>query len=161
MLKTKDMPRPIRILIAEDEPGYRLLLERALSKSDFDISVHSVSNGREAIDYLKRISRSRNATGMRPAHPLPTLLLLDLKMPEVNGFEVLKWVRKHPRLRDIQVVVFTASEEPEDMRHSYEAGADAYIVKPQDPHEFMEVVRSMEQQWLNVHATPECGCVAG
>ncbi len=153
------MPRPIRILIAEDEPGDRLLLERALSKSDFDISVHSVSDGREALDYLKRISRYRNGT--RLAHPLPTLLLLDLKMPEVNGFEVLKWVRKHPRLCDIQVVVFTASEEPKDMRQSYEAGADAYIVKPQDPDEFMDVVRSMEQQWLNAHATPECGCVAG
>lgn len=151
------MSRPIRILIAEDDPGDRLLLERALSKSEFDISVHSVGDGREAIEYLKRTSRSR--PGTRTTHPAPTLLLLDLKMPALDGFEVLKWVRKNPRFCHIQVVVFTSSEQPEDMRRSYEAGADAYIVKPQDPDDFIEVVRNMEQHWLNVHATPECGCV--
>jgi CheY-like chemotaxis protein len=147
------MPRPIRILVAEDDPGDRFLLEIALSKVDLDMSVHSVGDGQQAIDYLKRIPRSRNQT----AYPMPTLLLLDLKMPKVNGFEVLKWVRKNSRLRDIPVVVFTSSQEPEDMQRAYEAGADAYIVKPQDPDEFMEVVRNMEMHWLNLHATPECG----
>ncbi len=151
------MPRPIHVLIAEDEPGDRLLLECAFNQIPLHISVYGVSDGQQAIEYLKRSTRSRHNS----EHRIPNLLLLDLKMPKVDGLEVLKWVRRNARLSHIQVVVFTASEDGEDMRQSYEAGADAYVVKPQDPDEFIEVVRDMEKHWLDVHATPECGCVFG
>ena len=149
------MPRPIRILIAEDEPCDRLLLERALSKSDFDISVHSVSNGREAIDYLKRISRSRNATGMRPAHPLPTLLLLDLKMPRATGFEILRWIRSQPKLKLLPVIVLSGSELQDDIRQAYADGANSYLVKPLGFQDLIGLVKNISVVWIaaNVRAS--------
>lgn len=147
------MNRPLRILVAEDEPGDAMLIQRAFTNSGQDISVNFVTNGQEAIDFLRR----KGPYSGHSSQPLPTLLLLDLRMPEVDGFDVLRWLRRHPRLRNILVIAFSSSEDAEDMRLAYELGADVYVVKPQDPDLFMDTVHDMERHWLRLNATPECG----
>ncbi len=150
------MMRPLRILIAEDEAGDVALLKRALSQSSHKVPVHFVRNGREVIDFLERNSLLEDL-GL---HAVPSLLLLDLKMPRMDGFEVLQWLRDHPAFRQILVVVLTSSEQNEDMQRAYDLGADSYVVKPQDPAEFMDLIQEMEKYWLRLHATPECGELA-
>ena len=146
------MDRPLRILIAEDDQGDALLIERALKFSENGASVHFVRDGREAIDYLRR----RPPFGDQVGIPAPTLLLLDLNLPKVSGFDVLRWVRKQPSLRRLNVVVFTSSENPQDQRKALALGADAYVVKPVTIDDFIESVLDMEKYWLRLNATPEC-----
>lgn len=147
------MNRPLKILVAEDEPGDALLIRRAFAQSGSDVSAAFVQNGQQAIDYLRRKPPYEHLQ----SQPLPTLLLLDLKMPGVDGFDVLRWLRRHPRFCHILVIAFSSSEEPEDMRQAYELGADVYVVKPSDPDRFLDAVHDMERHWLRLNATPECG----
>ncbi len=150
------MSRPLRILVAEDDPGDVLLMERALSKTGVEVPIRFVNDGQQAIDYLKRKPPFHDES----TNPRPTLVLLDLKMPRMSGFDVLKWVRRHHALRNLLVVVFTSSEDPEDMRRAYSLGADSYLVKPQDPADFIDSMRDLEKHWLRANATPECGFVS-
>ena len=145
------MSRPLRILVAEDNENDALLLRRAFDRAGVEVPIRFVRDGEEAISYLKRKDPQRYP------QTCPTLLLLDLKMPGTNGFDVLQWLRTQPALNRLLVVVFSSSEETEDVRRAYELGADSYINKPQNPHEFLETVRDMEKLWLRLNATPECG----
>lgn len=146
---------PFRILVAEDEPGDTLLLKRAFEKSGSVLFAHFVEDGQKVIDYLKRKPPYEDAN----SYPTPNLLLLDLRMPRVDGFDVLRWLRRQPKWRDLFVAVFTGSTQPEDVRRAYELAADTVTMKPSDPEEFTAVVREMQQRWLRLNATPECGCV--
>ena len=146
------MDRPLRILIAEDDQGDALLIERALKFSENGASVTFVRDGREAIDYLRGRPPFSDQVGI----PAPTLLLLDLNLPKVSGFDVLRWVRKQPSLRRLNVVVFTSSENPQDQQRALALGADAYVVKPVTIDDFIESVLDMEKYWLRLNATPEC-----
>ena len=78
-------------------------------------------------------------------------------MPRMSGFEVLRWLQSQPRLRQLHVIVFSASQDLSDMEHAYDLGADAYIVKPNDPDDFVDVIRGLEKHWLRPDATPVCG----
>jgi CheY-like chemotaxis protein len=150
---TADMIRPLRVLIAEDEPTDVALLKRAFAKSDFKPATHFLADGQEVIEFLERgVGLTRNS----PESP-PNVLLLDLKMPRVDGFQVLQWLREHPPLRNILVVIFSNSEDPEDVQRAYDLGADSYIVKPRDPALFIDALHDMEKFWLRLNATPECG----
>src|ERR1043165_7447002 len=88
--------------------------------------------------------------------PLPTMLLLDLKMPRVNGFEVIDWIRRQPGLRRLLVVVFTSSELPEDINHAYELGANSYLVKPTEFSELEKLARTLENYWLRLNYCADC-----
>jgi CheY-like chemotaxis protein len=88
-------------------------------------------------------------------HPLPNLLLLDLKLPRVTGFEVLEWLRSHPDLRHMLVVVFSSSDQPEDINRAYALGANSYVVKPLDPDELVRVVERLQNYWLKINAPPD------
>ncbi len=144
------MDTPLGVLLAEDELGDILAVRRAFEKAGVKTPVHIARDGQEVVDYL---------TGNPPfsdpvAHPLPALLLLDLRLPVISGFELLEWLRKQPRLRHMIVVVFSSSEDPEDINRAYDLGANSYIIKPHDPDDLVMVVKQLQQYWLNINANP-------
>src|SRR6185436_18985237 len=98
-----------KVLVAEDDPSDAFLLQRAFAASGVPAVLHFVRDGQEAIDYLGGEANYAN----REAHPLPDLLLLDLKMPRLNGFDVLAWLRQQPGLRRLPVTVLTSSDQPQ------------------------------------------------
>jgi CheY-like chemotaxis protein len=138
-----------RILVAEDDENDIMLLKRAFFKAGFDVPIHFVRDGQETVDYLEGKPPFNPET-----HPLPTMLLLDLKMPRLNGFDVLEWLRGQPHLSRLPVVVFTSSDQPDDRRRAQGLGVDSYLVKPQDPQQFMNMVRQMENYWGKIGACP-------
>src|SRR3954462_10509509 len=114
------------ILLADDSEDDEILLKRVLRLSGLANPVILVRDGEEAIAYLK----GQGAYADREKHPLPKVLMLDLKMPRKDGFEVLQWVKAQPQLKDILVVVLTSSDRTEDMERSYQLGANSFLSKP-------------------------------
>jgi CheY-like chemotaxis protein len=139
------------ILLAEDEEDYVLLIRRAFEQAKIPNPLHVVWNGQEVIAYLKGEGKYAN----REEYPLPDLFLLDLKMPRVNGFEVLKWVRAQPGLAPLRVLVLTSSEEIRDVNEAYKLGANSFLVKPLDFQDFAQLSRLIQEFWLKASKTPE------
>jgi CheY-like chemotaxis protein len=143
--------RPDVILIAEDNEDHLFLLRRALQKGKVLNPVFAVTDGAEAIAYLKGEGKFAD----RYEYPLPSLLLLDLRMPKLNGFEVLEWIRQQPCLRRLRVVVLTTSDDPKDIDRAYELGANSFMVKPLEKHQFLEVTECIKGYWLWMSAAPQ------
>ena len=139
-----------KVLIAEDDPGDVFLLQRAFNVSGMQAALHFVRDGQEVIDYLG----GQAAYADRNAHPLPDLLLLDLKMPRLDGFDVLSWLRKQPGLRRLLVTILTSSDQPEDINRAYDLGANSYLVKPHGPQELSELVQRLQKYWLELNQCP-------
>jgi CheY-like chemotaxis protein len=110
-----------------------------------------VWNGQEAIAYLKGAGKYSN----RDEYPLPDLLLLDLKMPRVNGFEVLQWIRQQPGLAPLRVLVLTSSDQIRDVNEAYRLGANSFLVKPLDFEDFAQLGYLIQEFWLKASKTPE------
>ncbi len=125
------------ILIGEDDRDDRMLVEDALSESDQHPSLRFAKNGVELMDYLHRCCSSNDAAG----YPMPELILLDLNMPLMNGFETLRLIKADDRLRRIPVAVWTTSHAESDAMHSYADGADAFAVKPDSFREVQDVLQ--------------------
>ncbi|RMG88124.1 MAG: response regulator [Candidatus Dadabacteria bacterium] len=115
--------------------------------------VHVVTTGEQALDYLL----GRPPYDDRQAHPLPDLILLDLKLPGLSGQDVLAEVKRRPGLRRIPVVVLTSSREEGDRALSYDLGANSYLVKPLQFREFMEVIRTVGNYWITLNVKPPKG----
>jgi CheY-like chemotaxis protein len=130
---------PPRILLAEDDDNDVFFMRRALQKAQIEYPLHVVPNGQQAVDYLSDLSQ----------HPLPSIILLDLKMPFLDGFEVLQWIGSQPALKEIPVAVLTSSAEERDRRKAAELGAKAYFVKPPRPDTLQEIVRLMNEHGGN------------
>lgn len=143
--------KPDLILIAEDNDDHVLLLRRALKKGAILNPIFVVSDGEEAVAYLKGEGKFAD----RYEYPLPGLLLLDLKMPKKNGFEVLQWIREQPFLKRLRVVVLTTSDNPQDIDRAYELGANSFIVKPLEQQQFLEVTEAIKGYWLWMSAAPQ------
>src|SRR5687768_5713760 len=111
------------ILIAEDDENDRLLINRAFTKVGLSEPVQFVENGQMAIDYLS----GKEPYHDRSKHPIPVIVMLDLKMPLKNGFEVLQWIRTQTKLRKLIVVLFTSSNQPSDIEKAYELGVNSYL----------------------------------
>jgi len=139
------------ILLAEDEEDYVLLIRRAFSQANIPYPLQVVWNGQEAISYLKGEGKYSN----RDEYPLPDLLLLDLKMPRVNGFEVLQWIRSQPGLSSLRVLVLTSSDQIRDVNEAYKLGANSFLVKPLDFEDFAELNRLIQEFWLKASKAPE------
>jgi len=139
------------ILIAEDNEDHVLLLRRALQRGAVLNPVFVVNDGEETIAYLKGDGKYAD----RYEYPLPALLLLDLKMPKKNGFEVLEWIRQQPGLRRLRVVVLTTSDAPEDIDRAYELGANAFMVKPLEKRQFLDLTDAIKGYWLWMSAAPD------
>jgi CheY-like chemotaxis protein len=142
------MNRAFKMLVAEDDANDAFLIERAFAKLSPRIPLHFVHDGQEAIDYLAQNHSS--------AHSIPTMMLVDLKLPRRSGFDVIAWVRGRPGLRRLPIVVLSSSSLAEDVNRAYDFGANSYLVKPSSLSDFEELVRRLEQYWLELNHCPEC-----
>jgi CheY-like chemotaxis protein len=138
------------ILLAEDDPNDVLLIERAFQKAGLRSALRVVRDGEEAVEYLS--GRERYAD--REQHPLPFLLLLDLKMPGTDGFEVLRWARGQSELKRLLVVVLTSSNLQADVDRAYELGANSYLVKPVEFQEMVNLIQRFEAYWTELNRMP-------
>jgi CheY-like chemotaxis protein len=132
------------ILLVEDNPRDEALTLRALKKNNIVNDVVVARDGVEALDYLF----STGAHADRHADAKPQLILLDLKLPKVDGLQVLQQIRADERTRRLPVVVFTSSNEEEDLVNSYNLGANSYVRKPVDFEQFLEATRQLGMYWL-------------
>jgi two-component system response regulator len=137
------------ILLVEDNPRDEELTLRALKKSNVINPVVVTRDGIEALDYLF----ARGAHANRDPTAMPRVVLLDLKLPRVDGLEVLKALRTNELTRLLPVVVLTSSIEEQDLIHSYSLGASSYVRKPVDFVQFMEAVRQLGVYWLSLNET--------
>ena len=144
-----------RILLAEDSANDVELTLAALSEHRLANQVDVVRDGAEALDYLYR----RGAFAERPPGN-PAVMLLDLKMPRVNGLDVLRTIKADPALQTVPVVMLTSSREEGDLIRSYELGVNAYVVKPVDFGDFMTAVRRLGGFWALVNEAPPAGPAA-
>jgi CheY-like chemotaxis protein len=141
------MPDAVEVLLVEDNPVDTELTLRALRKENVANQIVHVEDGEQALDFLF----CRGAYSDRSfSHP-PRVVLLDLKMPKVDGLDVLRSIKADPRTRSIPVVVMTASREEEDLVNSYQLGVNSYIPKPVDFDQFRAVVRQLGLYWLIVN----------
>jgi len=143
------------IVLAEDNANDVELTLAALREHHVINEVVVVRDGAEALDYLYKRNRYANRVTGNPA-----LLLLDLKMPKVDGIEVLRQVKSTPALKTIPVVVLTSSREEQDLVRTYDLGVNAYVVKPIDFHEFMDAVKMLGGFWAVINETPPNGGAA-
>jgi CheY-like chemotaxis protein len=127
------------LLVVEDDRDALFLLKRALIKTGLDAPVRVALDGEEAVAYLE----GRGIFADRTSHPLPCLILLDLKLPRKSGLEVLEWLRRQPRLRRIPVVIVTTSDQEEDRRRALELGAREYTIKPMDSAGLLRLARKV------------------
>ena len=132
------------ILVVEDNADDVLLIQRAFDKAKLANPLHFVDNGEKAIHYLSGTGPYAD----RSSYPLPTMVLLDLKLPRRSGFEVLEWVRQHPLLKVLPVVVLTSSKEAADVQRAYALGANTYLAKPVALDGLMEMVRTLGLYWF-------------
>ena len=138
-----------RIVLAEDNANDVELTLTALRENHVVNEVIVVRDGAEVLDYLYR----RNGYADRPPGN-PALVLLDLKMPKLDGIEVLRQIKSDPAMRSVPVVVLTSSREERDLVRTYDLGVNAYVVKPVDFHEFVEAVKLLGGFWAVVNETP-------
>jgi CheY-like chemotaxis protein len=143
------------ILLAEDNVHDVELTLTALRANNLANEVVVVRDGAEALDYLKRRGRYEGRDGSPPA-----LMLLDLKMPKVDGLEVLRHVKTDPELRLIPIVVLTSSREEQDLLQSYDLGVNAYVVKPVDFHDFVDAVKVLGGFWAVLNEPPPVAAAA-
>ena len=139
------MPEPSLILIADDDQNDVFFLQRAFRRVGLEHELVHVADGQEAVDYL-----TDNSDGNPKTRRMPDLLLLDLKMPKMTGFEVLSWLQTQPRLGDLRVIVLSGSNQPRDMEQAKSLGADDYYVKPVEFDDLMKFVQEVDKRWLNI-----------
>jgi two-component system, response regulator len=145
-----DKDRRVDILLVEDNPNDAELAIRALRKHNIANNVIHVSDGEAALDFLF----ARGAYADRNATIRPKLILLDLKLPKVDGFEVLKAVKADDRTKLTPVVVLTTSKEEQDLIESYRLGVNSYIVKPVEFDNFVDAVKELGLYWLLLNEQP-------
>ena len=143
------MDRFRRILLVEDDPRDVELTITALEDYKLANEVEVCRDGQEALDYLFCRGKFSDRINENPA-----VLLLDLKLPKVNGLEVLQKIRADARLRMLPVVMLTSSHEEKDMVRSYQLGVNAYVVKPVDFHEFINAVKELGMFWAVINQPP-------
>jgi CheY-like chemotaxis protein len=137
-----------RILIVDDSPKDVELTIAALAEKNLANEVVVAEDGEEALDYLYKRGKFSNDNGN------PGIILLDIKMPKMNGIEVLKHIRSNPKFKSIPVIMLTSSHEEKDLVESYNLGANSYVVKPVDIVQFIDAIKSLGQYWAVINQTP-------
>ncbi len=138
----------IFILIAEDDADDRFLLQAAFEENGFSDKLHFVENGVEVLDYLHSFK------GAEKEKQLPRFILLDLNMPKKDGREVLRELKQHPDLRKIPVVIFSTTNNEQEMRRCYELGANSYITKPNSFESLLKTVAALRSYWMHTTSVP-------
>jgi CheY-like chemotaxis protein len=139
------------ILLVEDDANDVILIRRAFAKAEIKNPVYTVEDGDAAVAYLA----GEGAYADRNDHPLPGVVLLDLKLPRRSGLEVLEWVRQSPTLRRLPIVVLTSSRESADVNRAYDLGANSYLVKPVGFDALTDLVRILQGYWVEWNEKPE------
>lgn len=147
---TSPADSPVAVLLVEDDPADAELTMRALRQGQVRGRVQHVSDGEAALDLLF----GRGTHAGRPLMPLPSVVLLDLKLPLVSGVEVLRQLKEDSRTRLIPVVVLTSSAEARDLSACYALGANSYIVKPIDSELFNQTVQRLGVYWVTMNRVP-------
>jgi CheY-like chemotaxis protein len=137
-----------RILIVDDSPKDVELTIAALREKNLANEVSVAEDGEEALDYLYKRGKFTDETGY------PAVILLDIKMPKMNGIEVLKIIRSTPKFHLIPVIMVTSSREEKDLVESYKLGANSYVVKPVDVLQFIDAIKSLGQYWAVINQPP-------
>ena len=139
------------ILLVEDREDDILLVRKAFKAAFIENPLQVVRDGEEAIAYLQGEGRYSN----RAEHPLPELILLDLKMPKMDGFDVLTWIRQQPGIRALPVVVLTSSDQIKDVNRAYDLGANSFLVKPLDFQNYTQLTKLINEYWMKSSKIPE------
>jgi CheY-like chemotaxis protein len=141
---------PFDILLLEDEPADAFLVKMALKEGKIFADLHHVIDGREGIDFLQQ-------TGKYIGAVRPDLILLDLNMPRMNGYEFLKAIKSDLNFNDIPIVVLTTSDVESDVVRSYKLGASSYLSKPVDMEKFISMIHELGNYWFTLVRLPK-GC---
>ncbi|HET7790157.1 MAG TPA: response regulator [Gemmatimonadales bacterium] len=142
---------PRAILLVEDDENDVLLIQRAFRNAKLANPLHVVRDGDSAVAYLSGAGEYADRT----AHPLPELMLLDLKLPRKSGLEVLAWLRQESGIKRVPVVVLTSSRERRDVDKAYELGANSYLVKPVEFESLLEMVKTLGVYWMIFNEKPD------
>jgi len=142
---------PGTVLLVEDDPDDVLLTQVAFEKARLANPLQVVRDGEEAISYLGGVGKYRN----RDRFPLPILVLLDLKMPKVDGFQVLEWLRTRPQFTGLHVAIMTSADNDPDISRAYSLGAESYLIKPPDAKELLALVQRIHAYWMILNEPPE------
>ncbi|HRW05198.1 MAG: response regulator [Caldilineaceae bacterium] len=142
-------PKPIVILVAEDDPDDRLLVKEAFEESRLANELHFVEDGEELLDYLLRQNNYSEQNA-----PYPGLILLDLNMPRKDGREALAEIKLNPKLRRIPIVVMTTSKAEEDILRTYDLGVSSFIVKPVTFEGLVDIMRALGRYWFEIVELP-------
>lgn len=138
------------VLLIEDNPDDVWAFRRAFREIGWPSPLHVVEGGAQALEYLEGKGKYHN----RHEFPLPTLVLVDLKMPGMDGFEVLKWIRAQPELSNLRVVVLTTSDEIRDVNRAYTLGANSFLTKPLNLPEFRNMLDAFITHWIKHSRAP-------
>ena len=149
-LQARKSQELMQILLVEDNYNDVLLIQRAFRKAKVEPQMSIVDDGDKAISYLSRDGKYAD----REQYPLPSLILLDLKMPRLSGLEVLAWIRQQPELKRLLVVVLTSSQEDSDLAQAYDLGANSYLVKPLDFQDFVSLIELINAYWFKLNQRP-------
>lgn len=142
----------LNILLVEDEPNDVFLIERAFRKCDAQHVLYSVGDGEQAIAYLSGIREFED----RSKYPIPSVVLLDLKLPKRSGLEVLAWLRtRNDSMRRLPVVILTSSKQTSDINRAYELGANSYLVKPVAFDGLLDLVKAFNGYWTRFNERPD------
>jgi two-component system response regulator len=148
--ESKMVTNEVEILLVEDNPNDVELTLRALKKNNLTNKVHVVKDGAEALEYIF----ATGAYASRDSNNNPKVILLDLKLPKVDGLEVLRQIKSNERTKMIPVVVLTSSKEERDLVESYKLGANSFITKPVDFESFVKAVKELGLYWLLLNQSP-------
>ena len=140
------------ILLVEDNEDDVFIMRQAAKRAGVENPMHTAEDGRCAIAYLSGEDKYSD----RAKFPLPTLVLLDLKLPHMTGHEVIQWIRTQSPFRNLLVVVLTASKDAADIEEAYRAGANSYLVKPSRVDDLRDLVKSLADYWLHKNEPPQC-----
>ena len=143
-------PTAVTILLVEDNEDHALLIQRALRENRVVNDIHLATTGEQALDYLLR----RGQFAAPHAAPRPGLILLDIRLPGIDGIEVLRQIKQDPQLKLIPVVMLTTSAEESDVVASYTSGVNSYIRKPVEFARFVETVKHLQMYWLLANTPP-------
>jgi CheY-like chemotaxis protein len=139
------------VLLVEDDLNDIFLVKRAFKLARLETPLQVVTDGEDAVHYLKGEGKYAD----RQAHPLPKLIVMDIKMPRLTGFEVLEWIKRDGPLRRIPIVIVSSSDRPDDINRAYELGANAYMIKPMNYRAVEHLFESITHYWGLECAKPE------
>ena len=142
--------RPLNILLVEDNPDHAELVRRSLAHFQFHNLLHHVEDGEQALDFI--FGRASYADRLR--FPAPDLVLMDLRLPRMDGLEVLRHVKSHPTLHTTPVVVLTTSDAERDVAMAYEFHANSFVTKPVDHQRLFQLIKDLEIYWLACNENP-------